>query len=123
MRTASNGTVLLAWLSLLIPSIVLLLICPATTSDDAAHKEALAQIVGVYYSTTPQLNSLPAVVDPGEVDVECCLDNTENDADWVEEVLGCASDDPVKYVECAVSPERDKIVAVENGRYRGLAEE
>lgn len=72
-----------------------------------------------------QLNALAGVVDPGEVDVEGGLDDAENDRDGVgfAHVGVEFADDPVEDIEAPVGPECYKVVGVEDGGDRCLAEE
>jgi hypothetical protein len=109
-------------MSLFITIAIIFLICSATPADDAPHQEALAQIVRVNYASASQLDSLAAVIHPGEVNVEGGLNNAEDDANRVEEMLCGTSNNPIEDIECTVPAKCYEIVTVDDGRYGRLAQ-
>lgn len=71
-----------------------------------------------------KLDSLSAVIHPCEIDVECCLNNTENNRDWVwSAVIDVKSaPNPVQNVKSTIHAQRKKIVTVDDCGNSCLAE-
>lgn len=94
-------------------------------AKDAPQQPALAHVVGVDDAAGAQLDALPRVVDPGEVDVERGLQEPEDDLHGLG--LGVVdvelAVDPVEDVQAAVEAEREEVVGVDDGGDGGLAEE
>ena len=92
---------------------------------EPSNKPTPRQILRVYHTASSQLDALPRVIYPGEVDVQRRLDDAEHDGDGIEVALLLVGDalNPVEDVEGAVGAQADEVVGVDDRGDGGLAEE
>jgi hypothetical protein len=92
-------------------------------TKDSVEKPAPSHVIGVDNAAVSELDALAGVVDPGKVNIECCLDDTEDDRHGVWFVMVGIAPNPVGDVQRAVGTKCQDIARVDDGRYSRLSKE
>ena len=71
----------------------------------------------------PKLDTLPRVINPEEIDIECCLDDTKDDGYgiWLAGIGVKFAPYPVEDVEPAIGTEHEQVEGIDDCRYCRLS--